>query len=70
MASKGGVIMKKFGIMVRTPDEENISMIADVGYNYVMIGWDESRDFDTIMSLFHKYNLIVDNFHSPFLGIN
>ena len=62
--------MKKFGIMVRTPDEENISMIADVGYNYVMIGWDESRDFDTIMGLFHKYNLIVDNFHSPFLGIN
>lgn len=70
MASERGASMKKLGIMVRTLDEENISMIAEIGFNYSMFSWDESRDIDTIMGLFNKYNITVDNFHSPFIGIN
>lgn len=66
--------MNKFGICmtgnVSESLEENIKAIADAGFEYTFIGWNEDIDLEERIRLFSKYGIKIDNFHAPFIGIN
>lgn len=50
--------------------EQNISAIADAGFEATFFGWDEKNDNCERAKLCEKYGIEIDNFHAPFAGFN
>lgn len=66
--------MNKFGILLSDnlsgSEDENIKALADAGFEYTFIKWDENIDIKSKMDSFSKYGIKVESFHAPFCGIN